>query len=237
MTSWFRTLLPAAAVLAACRGESAPRTAADSTALPPSAASAATPAPAVFQVQFETSRGPFVVEAHRDWAPHGVDRFYQLVNSGFFDRARFFRVLPGFIAQFGMHADPAVTAAWGSLHIPDDPAIQSNKRGFVTFAMAMGTPNSRGTQLFINLVDNTNLDAMGFAPIGQVIEGMQAVDSLYGKYGEGAPDGQGPSQERIAREGNAYLDKAFPKLDFIRTARVVTPTTADSATMRDSAKK
>ncbi len=236
MTSRLRTLIPAVAVLAACRGESAPRTAADSTAMPqPTAANA--PAPAVFQVRFETSRGPFVVEAHRDWAPHGADRFYRLVNSGFFDKARFFRVLPGFIAQFGMHADPAVTAAWDSLHIPDDPAIQSNKRGFVTFAMAIGTPNSRGTQLFINFVDNTNLDAMGFAPIGQVVEGMPAVDSLYGGYGEAAPDGQGPTQERIAREGNAYLEKDFPKLDFIRTARVLSPMTADSAAMHDSAKK
>ncbi len=180
----------------------------------------ATPAPDSFKVAFETSKGNFTVMAHRDWAPRGVDRFYHLVQLGYFDDARFFRVLSGFMAQFGMSGNPRVTAAWEPLTIADDPVKQNNVRGMVTFA-AGGAPNTRGTQLFINYADNRNLDGMGFAPIGQVIEGMSAVDSLYADYGEGAPDGAGPSQERIAAEGNAYLTKNFPKLDFIKSARIV----------------
>ena len=179
----------------------------------------ATPAPDSFKVAFETSRGSFTVMAHRDWAPHGVDRFYHLVQLGFFDDARFFRVLSGFMAQWGMNGDPRVTAAWEPLTIADDPVKQSNVRGMVTFA-AGSAPNTRSTQLFINYADNKNLDGMGFAPIGQVIDGMPVVDSLYAEYGEGAPDGAGPSQERIAALGNAYLTKSFPKLDFIKTARI-----------------
>jgi len=179
----------------------------------------ATPAPDSFKVAFETSKGSFTVMAHRDWAPRGVDRFYHLVQLGFFDDARFFRVLSGFMAQFGMNANPRVTAAWEPLTIADDPVKQSNVRGMVTFA-AGSAPNTRSTQLFINYADNKNLDGMGFAPIGQVIDGMSVVDSLYAAYGEGAPDGAGPSQERIAAQGNAYLTKSFPKLDFIKTARI-----------------
>jgi peptidyl-prolyl cis-trans isomerase A (cyclophilin A) len=158
--------------------------------------------------------------AHRDWAPRGVDRFYHLVQLGYFDDARFFRVLSGFMAQWGMNGNPRVTAAWEPLTIADDSVKQSNVRGMVTFA-AGSAPDTRSTQLFINYRDNRNLDGMRFAPIGQVVDGMSVVDSLYSGYGEGAPDGGGPSQERIASEGNAYLTKNFPKLDFIKTARIV----------------
>ena len=154
----------------------------------------------------------------RDWAPRGVDRFYHLVKLGYFDDTRFFRVLSGFMAQFGVHGDPKVIAAWEPLQLEDDSVKQSNNRGTVTFAT--GGPNTRTTQLFINYGDNANLDAMGFAPIGEVVDGMSVVESFYADYGEGAPDGAGPSQERIASEGNAYLAKTFPRLDFIRSAQL-----------------
>jgi peptidyl-prolyl cis-trans isomerase A (cyclophilin A) len=175
-------------------------------------------------VRFETSKGPFVVEVNRSWAPLGADRFHQLVSSGFFDNTRFFRVVDGFMAQFGVHGDPGVNAAWESLTIPDDPVVQSNKRGFISFAM--GGPQSRTTQVFINLVNNINLDGMGFAPFGQVVDGMAAVDSLYEGYGDGPPMGFGPDQLRLLAEGNAYLERWFPKLDFVRTARIVTDSAA-----------
>ena len=180
----------------------------------------ATPAPDSFKVAFETSKGNFTVMAHRNWAPRGVDRFYHLVQLGYFDDARFFRVMSGFMAQFGMNGSPRVTAAWEPLTIPDDSVRQGNLRGMVTFA-AGSAPDTRSTQLFINYADNRNLDKMRFAPIGQVVDGMSVVDSLYSGYGEGAPGGAGPDQERIASEGNAYLTKNFPKLDFIKTARIV----------------
>jgi peptidyl-prolyl cis-trans isomerase A (cyclophilin A) len=185
----------------------------------PDKSAIASPAPDSFKVAFETSKGNFTVVAHRDWAPLGVDRFYHLVRLGFYDETRFFRVLSGFMAQFGVNGDPRVNAAWEPLRLEDDPVKQKNLRGMVTFAM--GGPNTRTTQLFINYGDNTNLDAMGFAPVAQVTDGMAVVDSLYANYGEGAPDGGGPDQGRIAAEGNAYLQKSFPLLDFIRRARVV----------------
>ena len=141
------------------------------------------------------------------------------MQAGYFDDARFFRVLRGFMAQFGLNGDPRVNEAWEPLRIEDDAVKQSNKRRTVTFAMS--GPNTRTTQLFINYADNANLDAMGFAPIGEVVDGMTVVDSLYGNYGEGAPDGSGPDQGKIATEGNAYLTREFPRLDFIRRARVV----------------
>ena len=188
-------------------------------------------APNLYRVRFETSRGAFVVEAHRSWAPRGADRLYQLVQSGFFDNNRFFRVVTGFMVQFGVHGDPAVNAAWDKLAIPDDSVAQSNTRGRLSFAMA--GPNTRTTQVFINLIDNTQLDAMGFAPVGQVIEGMEVIDQLHAGYGDGPPSGFGPDQARIMSEGNAYLEREYPKLDFIRTARLV-PTTADSSAARDS---
>ena len=179
----------------------------------------ASPAPDSFKVAVETSKGTFTILAHRDWAPRGVDRFYNLVKLGYYDDTRFFRVLRGFMAQFGVHGDPKVNAAWEPLRLEDDPVKQTNKRGTVSFAT--GGPNTRTTQLFINYGDNANLDGMGFAPIGEVVDGMAVVDSLYANYGEGAPDGGGPDQMRIAAEGNAYLTQNFPRLDFIRRARVV----------------
>lgn len=191
-------------------------------------------APNLYRVRFETSRGAFVVEVHRSWAPRGADRFHQLVSSGFFDNTRFFRVVTSFMVQFGAHGDPAVNAAWEKLNIPDDSVAQSNTRGRLTFAMA-SAPNSRTTQVFINLIDNTQLDAMGFAPIGQVIEGMEVVDALYAGYGDSPPAGFGPDQNRIMAEGNAYLEREFPKLDFIRTARLV-PIASDSSATKDSAR-
>jgi peptidyl-prolyl cis-trans isomerase A (cyclophilin A) len=205
---------------ASCQGDSGAGGGAANGLAKPDKNAIATPAPDSFKVAFETSKGNFTVMAHRDWAPRGVDRFYHLVQLGFLDDARFFRVLSGFMAQFGMNGDPRVTAAWEPLTIADDPVKQSNVRGMVTFA-AGGAPNTRSTQLFINYADNRNLDGMRFAPIGQVVDGMSVVDSLYASYGEGAPDGAGPSQERIASEGNAYLTKNFPKLDFIKSARIV----------------
>jgi peptidyl-prolyl cis-trans isomerase A (cyclophilin A) len=177
-------------------------------------------APATYRAQFETSQGPFVIEVTREWAPIGADRFYNLVKNGFFDDIRFFRVIPGFMAQFGINGNPAVQAAWRAQNITDDPVKQSNKRGYVTFAKT-GAPNSRSTQVFINFQDNTNLDSQGFAPFGRVVVGMNVVDKLYGEYGEGGPRGKGPDQGRIQEEGNVYLMKDFPKLDFIRKATIV----------------
>lgn len=207
----------ASAIVAACSGADAPG--ADPKLTKPDQAALAAPAPDSFKVAFETSKGNFTVYAHRDWAPRGVDRFYHLVQAGYYDEVRFFRVLGGFMAQFGVHGNPRVNAAWEALRIEDDPVTQTNRRGRVSFAM--GGPNTRTTQLFINYGNNANLDAMGFAPIGEVIDGMAVVDSLYANYGEGAPDGSGPDQGRIMAEGNTYLATGFPRLDFIRRARVV----------------
>ncbi|HZI21024.1 MAG TPA: peptidylprolyl isomerase [Gemmatimonadales bacterium] len=178
-------------------------------------------APDTFRARFETTTGDFVILVHRDWAPLGADRFYNLVKSGYFDGVRFFRVIPGFMAQFGIHGNPRVTAAWHDQRIPDDPVRQSNKRGMVSFATA--GPGTRTTQLFINYSDNSRLDGMGFAPFGQVVEGIEVVDRLYGGYGEGAPAGLGPEQGRIEAEGNAYLDRQFPKLDQVRRATIAAP--------------
>ena len=205
---------------ASCQSESGGRGGAATALTKPDKSAIATPSPDSFKVAFETSKGNFTVMAHRDWAPRGVDRFYHLVQLGYFDDARFFRVLSGFMAQWGMNGNPRVTAAWEPLTIADDSVKQSNVRGMVTFA-AGSAPDTRSTQLFINYKDNRNLDGMRFAPIGQVVDGMSVVDSLYSGYGEGAPDGAGPSQELIASQGNAYLTKNFPKLDFIKTARIV----------------
>jgi peptidyl-prolyl cis-trans isomerase A (cyclophilin A) len=175
-------------------------------------------APAVYRARFDTSKGAFVIEVHRDWAPNGADRFYNLVKSGFYSGDRFFRVIPGFMAQFGISGDPRISAAWRQANIPDDPVRQSNRRGFITFATA--GPNTRTTQVFINYADNQTLDGMGFAPFGRVVSGMNVVDALYGGYGEGAPEGQGPAQGLIQRQGNSYLMRDFPKLDFIKSAAI-----------------
>ncbi|HTP93972.1 MAG TPA: peptidylprolyl isomerase [Xanthobacteraceae bacterium] len=175
-------------------------------------------APATYNAKFDTSKGAFVITVHRDWAPAGADRFYNLVKNGFYDNARFFRVISGFMVQFGIHADPKVSAVWREARIPDDPVKQSNKRGLITFATA--GPNTRTTQVFINFGDNGALDRQGFAPFGQVVSGMNVVDALFAGYGEGAPSGQGPEQGRIQREGNAYLTRDFAKLDYIKKATI-----------------
>jgi peptidyl-prolyl cis-trans isomerase A (cyclophilin A) len=175
----------------------------------------------VFKVKFTTTEGDFVVEAHRDWAPNGADRFYNLVKIGYFDGVSFFRAIDGFMVQFGIHGDPAVNNHWRDSNIADDPVVKSNLRGFVTFAMA-GTPNSRSTQIFVNYADkNAQLDGMGFAPFAQVVEGMDVVDKLYKGYGEGAPMGRGPDQGRVQFEGNAYLNQAFPELDSVKSAVIL----------------
>jgi peptidyl-prolyl cis-trans isomerase A (cyclophilin A) len=175
-------------------------------------------APATYKVRFETSKGAFVIDVNRAWAPNGADRFYNLVKNGFYDGVRFFRVLDGFMAQFGINGDPKISAQWREARIPDDPVRQSNRRGFITYAMA--GPNTRTSQVFINFGDNSALDRQGFAPFGQVSSGMNVVDALHSGYGEGAPRGQGPDQGRVQTEGNAYLAKNFPRLDFVKKATI-----------------
>lgn len=177
------------------------------------------PAPDSFVVRVETTRGNVDVMVHRDWAPRGADRVYGLVTLGYYDGARFFRAVPNFVVQFGLAANPAATAAVRERRIADDSVRRSNVRGTLSFAAA--GPDTRTAQLFINLRDNQRLDRLGFAVTGQVVRGMEVVDSLYTGYGEAAPRGQGPTQERITREGEAYLAKDFPLLDQIRRARVV----------------
>lgn len=176
-------------------------------------------APTVYKAKFDTSKGVFVIEVHRDWAPNGADRFYSLVKSGYYDNVRFFRVVPDFMVQFGINGDPKLSAPWRAAPLmKDDPVTQSNKRGYVTYATS--GPDGRGTQVFINFKDNSGLDARGFAPIGQVISGMNVVDTLYNGYGDSAPRGNGPDQGRLQMEGNAYLAKDFPKLDYIKKATI-----------------
>ncbi len=175
-------------------------------------------APATYKVKFDTSKGTFVVEVHRDWAPNGADRFYNLVKNGFYNDARFFRVISGFMVQFGINGDPKLSQVWRDANIKDDPVKASNKRGNITFATA--GPDTRTTQVFINFGNNAGLDDQGFAPFGQVISGMEVVDALYAEYGEGAPRGDGPDQGLVQSQGNAYLKKGFPKLDYIKTATI-----------------
>jgi peptidyl-prolyl cis-trans isomerase A (cyclophilin A) len=194
-----------AAVLAtACTEKSAPP--------PPAKTVAATPPPDSFRVTFETSRGPFVVAVQRSWAPKGADRFRELVQAGFFDDDRFFRVVPGFVAQFGINDKAKVNDEWDGKRIVDDSVKQSNRRGTIVFATQ--GPNTRTHQLFINLADNERLDRMGFAPIGRVVQGMAVVDSLYSGYGDS------PDQQFIQTIGNSYLTRTFPKLDYIKTAKI-----------------
>ena len=177
-------------------------------------------APDIFKVRFATTKGDFVLEVQRAWAPLGADRFYNLVKTGYFDDIAFFRAIQGFMVQFGIHGSPQVSAQWRDARIPDDPpAGQSNSRGFISFATA--GPNTRTTQVFINYGNNAMLDGQGFTPFGHVVEGMDVVESLYQGYGEGAPQGMGPDQGRIQAEGNAYLRKDFPQLDYVRTARLI----------------
>lgn len=221
--------LAAALVLCfACLGLSFPRTTGQAESQAGTRAALLNPrdawwrhkAPAIFRVRFETGKGDFVVEARREWAPHGADRLYNLARAGFFDDSRFFRVRAGFVAQFGIPGDPVVAAVWRSRTIPDDPVRQSNTRGTVSYAMT--GPNARTTQLFVNLGDNSRLDREGFAPVGRVVEGMEVVDRLYSGYGEAAGGGmRGGKQSPIFEGGNAYLDREFPLLDRLLRARIV----------------
>ena len=223
-----RLILVSSVVVLAAAAIAAAQTPAPKPAAKPAAASTASrllnpaalvgKAPEMFKAKLDTSKGAIVIEVHREWAPIGADRFYNLVRGGFYNNVRFFRVLQGFMAQFGMNGTPAVQKAWtaSSVNLKDDPVKQSNKRGYVTFANA--GPNSRSTQLFINLVDNTFLDpeAMHFAPFGQVVEGMEVADMLYSGYGRTNV----PDQQSITSDGNAYLNKEYPKLDYIKTATI-----------------
>ena len=171
-------------------------------------------APDSYRVRLDTSAGPVVIQVTRAWAPLGADRFYNLVKNGFYDGVRFFRVLPGFMAQGGMSGDPAIQRVWSRANFNDDPVKQSNKRGFVTFAKT-AAPNSRSTQIFINFGDNSFLDKQGFAPFGEVIEGMAAVDKFHSYGKENVPD-----QGRLMSEGNAYLEKEYPRLTVIKKATI-----------------
>jgi peptidyl-prolyl cis-trans isomerase A (cyclophilin A) len=206
----------ASVALASCQGRSeTPQTqtqAADGAAQTPVA-------PDTFRVAFETGKGRFVVEAIRAWAPIGVDRFHQLVTIGYFDKVKFFRVLPNFMAQFGISGDPEMNKTWGTRAIRDDPVKESNRKGTISYATA--GPNTRSTQLFINTKDNRQLDGMGFAPIGRVIEGIDVVTKFYSGYGEGAPEGRGPNQTIAEANGNAYMNGRFPRLDSVITARII----------------
>jgi peptidyl-prolyl cis-trans isomerase A (cyclophilin A) len=175
-------------------------------------------APDSYKVKFDTSQGSFEIEVHRDWAPNGADRFYNLVKNGFYNDARFFRVIKGFMVQFGINGNPKISQVWRNANIADDPVEESNLRGFVTFATA--GPNTRTTQVFINYGDNPSLDGQGFAPFGKVISGLDVVQHLYSNYGEGAARGEGPDQSRVQTEGNAYLQKNFPQLDYIKKATI-----------------
>lgn len=174
-------------------------------------------APAEFRVTLDTSKGEIGVQVTRDWAPRGADRFYSLVMNHYYDGTRFYRVLPKVIAQVGIHGDPKISLKWHEALIDDDPVKQKNTRGRVSFAK--GGPNARTTNIFINLKDSTSLDSQDFAPFGEVVQGMEVADLLYSGYGEGSPKGRGPSQKRLYEEGNAWLEKDFKDLDFIKTAR------------------
>jgi peptidyl-prolyl cis-trans isomerase A (cyclophilin A) len=169
-------------------------------------------APSALRVQFDTSKGPFVVEVHRDWSPRGADRFYDLIQQRFYDENRFFRVVPNFVIQWGIQGDPVVQLKWRDKNIVDDPVKQTNRRG--TIAYATDGPNTRTTQLFINLKDNPQLDKRGFSPFGEVVSGMNVVDGIYPGYG------QTPNQDQIQLHGNAYLQSQFPQLDYIKAARI-----------------
>lgn len=169
--------------------------------------------PAVYRAKFETTKGIFVIEVTRAWAPVGADRFYNLVKNGFYNNCRFFRVVPNFMVQFGINGDPNLNTAWRQARIKDDPVKKSNTRGFITFATS--GPNSRTTQVFINFGDNAGLDAQGFASFGKVVEGMKIVDGIFSGYGES------PNQGKIQMEGNAYLEKSFPKLDYVKSAVII----------------
>jgi len=177
-------------------------------------------APGTFLVRFETTKGNFLVEAHRKWAPIGTDRFYELLRAGLFDDSRFFRVRKGFIAQFGISGQPEVNKAWRDRQIKDDPVLQHNLKGYLAYAMT--APNTRNTQIYINLSDNIRLDTAGFAPFARVVENMEVVDNLYEDYGESAGGGmRGGKQKKMMEGGNAYLDSHYPKLDHLIRATIL----------------
>jgi len=198
--------------------------------LDPSASAFQAPAPDTFVVRFQTSEGDFLVQVNSAWAPIGAQRFYNLVRNGFYDGVRFFRVIPGFMAQFGVHGVPAINEAWADERLPDDPVLVSNTRGMITYAKA--GPDTRTTQVFINYGDNSFLDADGFAPFGRVIEGMDVVLRLYGEYGETAPDGNGPDYGCMLSGGNAYLARSFERMDSVVSATIVRE--ANAAAVADS---
>ena len=175
--------------------------------------------PAVFHAKFITSQGDFIVESQRDWAPHGVDRFYELLHMHYFDQNRFFRVLPGFIAQFGAHRDFNVHATWRNFFIPDDPPKLKNQRG--TLAFAKSGPDTRSTEIFINLADNASLDAEFFVPIAKITQGVDVIDKLYTGYGEMRPEGKWIDRGRVEEETNEYLVQRFPKLDYIQRTEIL----------------
>jgi len=241
---------PPPAKKAPATGTTAPATSTPKAATPAKATPAPAPsaallnptslkakAPDLFRVKFATTHGDFVVEVHRDWSPLGADRFYNLVKAGFFRDNAFYRYSPGFIVQFGVHANPAVTAAWSKAQIKDDPVKESNKKATLTFAM--GGPNTRSTDFFINLKDNPSLDHMpgtAFAPIGTVTEGMDIVEGLYSGYGEMKEMNNpgGVSQSELMSRGKPYLDKSFPKLDSIKSATVIFPEAGAPAPKKDA---
>ena len=201
-------LIAALALLCSCSSKQTSQPEEKQTSTKP-----AGPAPDVFRVKLDTTKGPVIVEVHRSWAPQGADRFYELVQNKVYDDAAFFRVVKGFVVQFGIPANPQVAAHWHALTIPDDPVKEPNARGTLTFATS--GPNTRTTQLFINLGDNSrSLDPQGFSPFGRVVEGMDVVDKINGEYGET------PDQQQIETQGNDYLKANFPNLDYIKTARV-----------------
>lgn len=177
-------------------------------------------APASYKVKFDTSAGVFVIQVTRDWAPLGADRFYNLVKNGYYDDVRFFRAIKGFMVQFGINGDPALNTAWRNARIGVDPVKQGNKPMYISYAMG-ASPDTRTTQVFINYGDNSaSLDKLGFAAFGQVVEGTDVVNKINTEYGEGAPRGKGPEQGRVQQEGNAYLKKDFPRLDYIKKATI-----------------
>ena len=175
-------------------------------------------APDVFTVSLDTSKGPVEIEVHKDWAPIGAQHLYELVNRGYYDGNRFFRVTHSYV-QFGVNGNPQVSSMWSTANLRDDPVKESNVRGAVSYAK-LG-PNTRATQLFINMRDNSKeLDKQGFAPVGRVVTGMEAVDGLYSAYGDMPPRGQGPDPSKIEVLGNSYLESRFPRLDFVKTATI-----------------
>ena len=198
-------LAPALALLAAC----AKKPAADP------------PAPATYRVLLQTTKGDVVILVHRDWSPIGADHFYRLVQAGFYNDNAFFRALPNFVVQWGINGNPKINQQWSAISIKDDPPKVSNKIGTVVFAKT-GEPDSRTTQVFINLRDNSaSLDPQGFTPFGEIVQGMENIEQIYMGYGDGPPHGQGPDQEAISQNGNAYLRQNYPKLDYIKSATII----------------